>query len=51
MGSTRVRKPVSLLCAATLALMVGSALAQTQAPRKEVTQPEIRYQAGGSPLG
>ncbi|RPH67443.1 MAG: nitrite reductase [Burkholderiales bacterium] len=51
MGSTRVRKSVSLLCAATLALMVGSALAQAPAPRKEVTQPEIRYQAGGSPLG
>jgi nitrite reductase (NO-forming)/hydroxylamine reductase len=52
MGLPRVGKQVSSLCVVAAALIIGgAALAQAPAQRKEVTQPELRYQAGGSPMG
>ena len=47
MGLAHARKSVSLICAVATALLVGSAFAQD----KKVTAPEVRYQAGSSPLG
>ena len=51
MSSTRSGMTAMRLGAAALALVAGSALAQAPAQRKDVTQPELRYQAGSSPLG
>ncbi len=52
MTGSRLRRPGCALAVAAVALAMGTAFAQPTKPeRAPVTQPEIRYQAGGSPLG
>lgn len=50
MGSTRIGLSISLLCAAALSLAAAGASAQEK-EHKGVTESEVRYQAGSSPLG
>ena len=51
MGMTRAGISLSLLCAAALSLGAAGAWAQVKEVHKSVTEPEVRYQAGSSPLG
>jgi len=43
--------PVAWMVAAALAAATGAASAQAPSHEKKVTEPEVRYQAGSSPLG